>query len=66
MHYLRFSFTDAQRAAFADGPVTLVVDHPEYQAATSSSTDEQHAELVGDFASDAPRDAARRAGAQVA
>lgn len=34
VHYLRFSFTPEQRAAFAAGPVTLRIDHPEYRAET--------------------------------
>jgi hypothetical protein len=49
VHYLKFSFTDSQRAAFGSGPVTIAVDHPEYQASTEL-TAEQRAELVGDFA----------------
>jgi hypothetical protein len=49
VHYLKFDFTDAQRAAFVDGPVTIVIDHPEYQEHTEL-TDEQRNELLGDFA----------------
>jgi Protein of unknown function (DUF3501) len=49
VHYLKFSFTDAQRAAFADGPVAIVIDHPEYQERTEL-TAEQRDEVVGDFA----------------
>ncbi len=49
VHYLKFDFTDAQRAAFVDGPVTIVIDHPEYQEQTVL-TDEQRDELLGDFA----------------
>jgi hypothetical protein len=49
VHYLKFPFTDAQRAAFADGPVSIVVDHPEYQARTDLTPD-QRDEIVGDFA----------------
>ena len=30
VHYVRFPFTPAEVAAFAAGPVTLVVNHPEY------------------------------------
>jgi len=52
VHYLRFRFTPAQQAAFVAGPVRLVVDHPDYQAA-AELTDEQRAELASDFASDA-------------
>ena len=49
VHYLKFPFTAAQEAALADGPARLVVDHPEYKAATDL-TDAQRAELAGDFA----------------
>jgi hypothetical protein len=49
VHYLKFSFSDAQRAAFADGPVRVVVDHPAY-AESTELTDAQRAELVADFA----------------
>jgi len=49
VHYLKFDFTDAQRVAFADGPVSIVIDHPEYQERTEL-TAEQRDELVGDFA----------------
>jgi len=30
VHYVRFPFTPAELAAFAAGPVTLIVNHPEY------------------------------------
>ncbi|HSO94916.1 MAG TPA: DUF3501 family protein [Acidimicrobiia bacterium] len=49
VHYLKFAFSPEQQQAFADGPVRLVVDHPEYQADVTL-TDEQCDELVGDFA----------------
>ncbi len=49
VHYLKFAFTPEERRAFADGPVRLVVDHPEYQADVTLTT-EQRSELVGDFA----------------
>jgi hypothetical protein len=49
VHYLKFSFSPAQQAQFAAGPVRLVVDHPEYQAAAELGP-EQRAELAGDFA----------------
>jgi hypothetical protein len=49
VHYLKVRFTDAQRAAFAAGPVAIVVDHPEY-AARTVLTDDQRDEIVGDFA----------------
>jgi Protein of unknown function (DUF3501) len=48
VHYLKFALTSAQRAAFAAGPVRIVVDHPAYQAATVLS-DEQRAALAADF-----------------
>ncbi|HZJ26410.1 MAG TPA: DUF3501 family protein [Acidimicrobiia bacterium] len=49
VHYLKFSFTAAQRAAFADGPARIVIDHPEYQESVELD-DEQRDEIVGDFA----------------
>ncbi len=49
VHYLRFAFTDAQRAAFNDGPVAIAVEHSAYQARVEL-TDEQRNELIGDFA----------------
>ena len=49
VHYLKFDLSDAQRAAFADGPVSIVIDHPEYQERTVL-TDEQREEVAGDFA----------------
>jgi Protein of unknown function (DUF3501) len=49
VHYLRLSFSEAQRALFAAGPVAILVEHPEYQARVELS-DEQRDELAGDFA----------------
>jgi hypothetical protein len=49
VHYLRFSFTPEQQAAFADGPVVLRIDHPAYQAAVELSP-ETRAALAADFA----------------
>jgi hypothetical protein len=49
VHYLKFAFTPGQQRAFGDAPVRLVIDHPEYEAATVLTT-EQRDELVGDFA----------------
>lgn len=49
VHYVKFTFTPEQQQAFTDGPVRIVVDHPEYQADVTL-TDEQRDELVGDFA----------------
>jgi hypothetical protein len=51
VHYLKFTFTREQQAAFADpaSVVRIVVDHPEYQADVTLS-DSQRDELLGDFA----------------
>jgi hypothetical protein len=49
VHYLKFAFTPEQQRAFVDGPVRIVVNHPEYQADVTL-TDDQRDELVGDFA----------------
>lgn len=49
VHYLKFAFTPEQQRAFVDGPVRIVVEHPEY-AADVTLTAEQREELVGDFA----------------
>ena len=48
VHYLKFVLTPEQQAAFAVGPVTIVVDHPAYQA-EALLTDEQRAALAADF-----------------
>ena len=48
VHYLKFVLTPEQQAAFATGPVTIVVDHPAYQA-EALLTDEQRAALAADF-----------------
>jgi|SRR5689334_856268 Protein of unknown function (DUF3501) len=48
VHYLRFGFTPDQQAAFAAGPVRIVVDHPEYRAAAELTPD-QRIELAADF-----------------
>ena len=49
VHYLKFAFTEAQRKVFADGPVALVVNHPNYEVRVEL-TEDQRAELVSDFA----------------
>jgi len=49
VHYLNFAFTPHQQHAFANGPVRMIVDHPEYQV-DLTLTDDQRDELVGDFA----------------
>ena len=49
VHYLKFAFTEAQRKAFAEGPVALVVNHANYEARVEL-TEDQRAELVSDFA----------------
>ncbi|HVA04017.1 MAG TPA: DUF3501 family protein [Acidimicrobiales bacterium] len=48
VHYIRFGFTPAQIEAFAAGPVTLAVDHPEYRA-ESVLSDEVRTELLTDL-----------------
>jgi hypothetical protein len=48
VHYLKFTLTPEQEAAFAAGPVRVVVDHPAYRAQTMLS-DEQRAALAADF-----------------
>jgi len=48
VHYLRFPFDAQQRELLATGPARLVVDHPEYTVWVEL-TDEQRAELAGDF-----------------
>jgi hypothetical protein len=50
VHYLKFRFPSAPAAAFADGPVRIVVDHPNYQASVELSPD-QRQELAGDVRS---------------
>jgi len=50
VHYLRFASDDARREAFERGPVRFVVDHPNYSVDVLLS-DEQRAELAGDFGS---------------
>jgi hypothetical protein len=37
VHYVRFRFTEAQIAAFADGPVVLAVSHPQYPDGASGT-----------------------------
>jgi len=49
VHYLKFPFDAQQRAQLASGPASLVIDHPEYQV-RAELTQEQRAELAGDFA----------------
>jgi|SRR5581483_6020741 len=49
VHYLKFAFSAEQQRAFVDGPVRIVVDHPEYSVDVTL-TAEQRDELVGDFA----------------
>ena len=48
VHYLKFTLAPAQQAAFAAGPVRIIVDHPAYQA-EAVLTDEQRAALAVDF-----------------
>jgi hypothetical protein len=51
MQYLRFPFTSESRGAFRNGhqPVTIVIDHPNYRAATAL-TAETRASLAEDLA----------------
>jgi hypothetical protein len=48
VHYLKFTFTPEQQRGFADGPVRLVVDHPQYEVDVTL-TDEQRESLADDF-----------------
>ena len=48
VHYLKFELPPTQQAAFAAGPVTIIVDHPAYQA-NAVLSDEQRAALAVDF-----------------
>jgi hypothetical protein len=48
VHYLRFGFSTAEVAAFAAGPVALVVEHPAYEARTELSAATQD-ELLADL-----------------
>ncbi len=51
VHYLRFRFAPDQVAAFADGPVSLVVDHPGYPEGRRgvALSDATRAELLRDL-----------------
>jgi len=49
VHYIRFAFSEAQLKAFADQPVAIVVNHPNYEVRVDL-TEAQRAELLGDFA----------------
>ncbi|MGH9050142.1 MAG: DUF3501 family protein [Acidimicrobiia bacterium] len=48
VHYLKFPLTSEEVGAFRQGPVQVVVDHPNYQADVEL-TDEQRQELAGDL-----------------
>jgi hypothetical protein len=48
VHYLRFAFTPEQVAAFENGPVHVIVDHPEYSH-RATLDDAQHLSLVADL-----------------
>ena len=48
VHYVKFAFTDEQRAAFAGGEIAIVSNHPEYQARTVFN-EEQRDEMASDF-----------------
>jgi hypothetical protein len=53
VHYVRFHVTDDQARAFAAGPVTLVVDHPDYPDGipgtplSEATRDELASDLIG-------------------
>ena len=50
VHYLRFGFTEAQVAAFADADeVALVATHPAYEARTILRARRCGEELLGDL-----------------
>ncbi len=48
VHFLRFRFAPEQVAAFEQGPVQVVVDHPEYEQAVTLDP-VQHAALTADL-----------------
>ncbi len=48
VHYLKFSFSAAQIAAFCTGPVSIASTHPDYLESAELSPD-QHAEISRDF-----------------
>jgi hypothetical protein len=48
VHYLRFALTPAQVTAFREGPVRLVVDHPNYRHEATLDL-VQHAAIVADL-----------------
>jgi hypothetical protein len=52
VHYVRFPFTPSEAAAFASGPVTLIVNHPEYPEGRPGVVldDAQRAALAEDLA----------------
>ena len=48
VHYLKFAFPPRAITGFRDGPVRIVVDHPNYNAVVEL-TEEQRSELVEDL-----------------
>jgi len=52
VHYVKFTLTPSQRAAFADGPVHIRVDHPAYAAEVELDAATRR-ELAGDLAAPA-------------
>jgi hypothetical protein len=48
VHYIAFSLTDAEIAAFPAGPVLVEIDHPNYSASTTLGA-ETITELLGDL-----------------
>jgi len=51
VHYIRFRFTEAQVAAFAEGPVVLAVSHPQYPEGADGTelSPAARSELLGDL-----------------
>jgi hypothetical protein len=52
VHYVHFSLTQSEIAAFSAGPVRLAIDHPEYRYSTALSA-ETGEELLTDLLADA-------------
>ena len=48
MHYIRFEFTPEQVEAFASGPVSIEITHPDYLEAVELG-ESTVAELLGDL-----------------
>jgi hypothetical protein len=48
VHYVRFRFPEGAAGPFADGPTSIVIDHPEY-AVEVELDDDRRTELAGDL-----------------